>query len=649
MNGPSVRVVVADDDAVVREALADLIDAQPGLELQATAVDHADLLALVTTTWPDVILMDYRMPGGAGASTIRRIKAFQPDIAVVVVSAFDDPIEVVNALAAGAASYLLKGSSQEELVEALYRARRGQLSLPVGLARECIHRLTGDVEHARAVEVGLRRSETTLHDLLDRSPGGVVLVGPSDQIRLANAQADRIFGRPLNAVIGEPAALLLAPWCRTEFITMLEQAHALTTDVAMPVRRELAGLRADDDEFPALVEMNPLRLGDEGLVGVFIQDLGAAGDAGLLYKRAIDACPDAILVVDEERRIRFLNPQTERLFGHRQGELMAQPLELLLPDEPAKQPDVHAAAAARMSPGEDFADAGFDGSVFMVGRRVDGAEFPADVRFGPMGDERGSTVVAVRDMSDHRRQEMLLEQSFRYLRDIDRDHQQLLKHLVRAQEDERKRISVGIHDDTLQAISAASLRVQQLRRRLVDPADLEVVNKLENTIQLSIARLRHLIFDLRPPEGDQGGLAAALNLYLGQLAPDLDMEFHVMDELTFDLHPDTQVIAYRIAQEALSNTWKHSDAAVVTVRVVGVDEGCLVVIEDDGKGYDATDSERRPGHLGLTLMQERAQIAGGWCRIESRPGFGTTVQFWIPDKIPTEARGPVAERVGGLL
>jgi signal transduction histidine kinase len=66
------------------------------------------------------------------------------------------------------------------------------------------------------------------------------------------------------------------------------------------------------------------------------------------------------------------------------------------------------------------------------------------------------------------------------------------------------------------------------------------------------------------------------------------------------------------------------------VRLSGVDDGCLAEIIDDGVGYNPLEAETEPGHLGLTLMRDRAEIVGGWCRIESAPGAGTTVEFWVP-------------------
>ena len=75
---------------------------------------------------------------------------------------------------------------------------------------------------------------------------------------------------------------------------------------------------------------------------------------------------------------------------------------------------------------------------------------------------------------------------------------------------------------------------------------------------------------------------------------------------------------------------KHARASTVAVELLVIEDGCLVRIVDDGVGYDPADVEDRPGHLGLVLIRERAELAGGWCRIESSPGLGTTVEFWVP-------------------
>jgi signal transduction histidine kinase len=82
--------------------------------------------------------------------------------------------------------------------------------------------------------------------------------------------------------------------------------------------------------------------------------------------------------------------------------------------------------------------------------------------------------------------------------------------------------------------------------------------------------------------------------------------------------------------EALANVRKHAGAHLVRIRLENADEGWRVQIADDGSGFAPNGNGSAPGHLGLTTMRERAQIAGGWWNLESVPGGGTSVTFWLP-------------------
>jgi signal transduction histidine kinase len=87
---------------------------------------------------------------------------------------------------------------------------------------------------------------------------------------------------------------------------------------------------------------------------------------------------------------------------------------------------------------------------------------------------------------------------------------------------------------------------------------------------------------------------------------------------------------YRIVQEALTNVRKHARASNVTVSLHQADAGYTALVTDDGVGF-APEVAEAPGHLGLASMRERAQVAGGWLRIDTAPGRGTTVEVWLPD------------------
>ena len=99
---------------------------------------------------------------------------------------------------------------------------------------------------------------------------------------------------------------------------------------------------------------------------------------------------------------------------------------------------------------------------------------------------------------------------------------------------------------------------------------------------------------------------------------------------------------FRIAQEALANVRKHSEATSVRVFVEERDGGFAIRLEDDGRGFILDEAGESAGHLGLPAMRERAQLAGGWCRVHGMPGTGTTVEAWVPgDSQKVDARAAV--------
>jgi signal transduction histidine kinase len=108
----------------------------------------------------------------------------------------------------------------------------------------------------------------------------------------------------------------------------------------------------------------------------------------------------------------------------------------------------------------------------------------------------------------------------------------------------------------------------------------------------------------------------------------------VLDELRDEPDADMAALLYRIAQEAIVNIRKHADATTVRIEAASAADGAVVRVIDDGTGFtpDLT-SAPAPGHLGLTTMVERAELAGGWVRVLSTPGQGTTVECWLPADI----------------
>jgi len=238
------------------------------------------------------------------------------------------------------------------------------------------------------------------------------------------------------------------------------------------------------------------------------------------------------------------------------------------------------------------------------------------------------------------------------LRLVDEARRDLIEKLVSAQEEERSRLAGDIHDDPVQKMVATSMRLQLLRRQVSDPDVTKTLEQLLATVKTSIASLRHLIFELRPSVLDTDGLSTALRQLLDKMQQDAggdhEVEYQLRDELADEPPGEVRTMLYRIVQEALGNVRKHARAEHVTVVLADREGGYLARVTDDGVGFGVQEiSASLPGHLGLTSMRERAELAGGWCRVQSLPSNGTSVEVWLPDPASRSSRAP-AHREEGL-
>jgi signal transduction histidine kinase len=222
-----------------------------------------------------------------------------------------------------------------------------------------------------------------------------------------------------------------------------------------------------------------------------------------------------------------------------------------------------------------------------------------------------------------------LRENLRRLERLDRDRRMLLSRLLQAEEQERKRVANDIHDDAVQVMTAVHMRLQLLRKRIDDPELAELLD-LEEVVRLSTERLRRLLFDLRPEVLDDEGLASALRMHLAQATATEGPDFEIESTFLEEPAPEMRAVLYRVCLEALTNVRKHASAQRVNVRLHQSEAEHLVTIRDDGTGFSLEDAQERAGHVGLTSMRERAELAGGWMRVETAPGSGTVVEFGVP-------------------
>jgi signal transduction histidine kinase len=215
----------------------------------------------------------------------------------------------------------------------------------------------------------------------------------------------------------------------------------------------------------------------------------------------------------------------------------------------------------------------------------------------------------------------------RQKREAERARTELLTRLVFAQEDERRRIARDMHDQFGEHLTTLGLRIGVLKAMCADNTDLtREIDALEAIARSLDEDADRLAWELRPTALDDLGLRAALTNYTHDWSARVGIpaRLHTSGLLDERLAPDLETNLYRIAQEALNNAAKYSRARHVEVLLERRSDSVLLVVEDDGIGFDADGGARGRG-FGLVGMQERAALVGGTLEIESSPGKGTTV------------------------
>jgi len=215
----------------------------------------------------------------------------------------------------------------------------------------------------------------------------------------------------------------------------------------------------------------------------------------------------------------------------------------------------------------------------------------------------------------------------------ERARTELLGRMVFAQEDERRRIAREMHDQFGEQLTALGLRIRALKEACSGRHDLSAkIAALEDVADQLDRDVDHLIWELRPTALDDLGLRAALANYIEDWSRRVQIpaELHSAGLSTERLASELETTLYRIAQEALNNIAKHAHARHVEIILERRTDQVLLIVEDDGIGFDAGETEEERRGFGLLGMQERAALVGATVQIESALGEGTTIFVRTP-------------------
>ena len=203
-----------------------------------------------------------------------------------------------------------------------------------------------------------------------------------------------------------------------------------------------------------------------------------------------------------------------------------------------------------------------------------------------------------------------------------------LRRVLDAQEIERRRLALELHDETGQALTSILLGLTAVRDAPDSESARAAEADLRELVVSALQNVRSLAVELRPSTLDDFGLAPALERLGATLGERSELEVSVDVALPDRLSPEVETALYRFVQEALTNIVKHAEAQRVHVVVSRRDGGVNALVEDDGRGFEP--EYARSDGLGLVGMRERLALLGGSLAIESQPGGGTTLLAFVP-------------------
>jgi PAS domain S-box-containing protein len=456
------------------------------------------------------------------------------------------------------------------------------------------------------------------HRIVERSPDGILVVRQA-RVEFANPAAVRLLGASDGGdLVGRTAVDLFDPSTRTRVDEAIRSVTAgLQTCV---VEAQVGSLH---------VEVTAVLLDiDEREVELAVRDISERRRAESLLREseerltlAFEGAQEGVWDWNFQTGAVVYSPRWKRMLGYAEDEIephVSAWERILHPDDMGRAKHVHDAVLGGAST--------YEGEFRL--KHKEGHYIHVLSRGFPVRNEEGRVV---RIVGTH------FDLTARRQAEAERAHTELLARLVFAHEDERRRIAREMHDQFGEQLTALSTRIRMLKDACAEPSDVRThVNALERVAQQLDRDVDHLVWELRPTALDDLGLRAALTNYVQDWSKRVGIaaDLHTSGLLDERLSSEVETTLYRIAQEALTNVAKHARAARVDVILERRPDYVLLIVEDDGVGFDAAAGHGTEG-FGLAGMQERASLVGATLEIESSPENGTTILVRMAAGSPT--------------
>jgi PAS domain S-box-containing protein len=434
-------------------------------------------------------------------------------------------------------------------------------------------------------------------------------------ILFLNAIAESLTGWSLSAAAGRSLGDILR-LADEQTRRPLEKPvlKALEVDAATRWVRHTLLIRKDGEIVPVEYRIATFRSEGDRIGGaiLLVRDVAERLQVEKAMERMasiVENSEDAIVGIAMDGTIMTWNAGAHRLYGHAADEAIGQSLSLLYPPERSEE---LAETRERIKRGERI-------SHYETQRMCsDGSRVEVSISISPIKEIDGRIIgfsSIARDISERKRVEE------------ERRRTEVLRGLADAQEEERRRIARELHDQMGQHLAALKMGLERLDGGAAAPDHLRHLHGLMKQINQEVHRIA---LELRPTALDDLGLQTALVNYVEDWTErsGLEVDLHTSGLDQRRLPPALETHLYRIVQEALTNVLKHAEAERVSLVMERRQDHLLVIIEDDGRGFDqeaATGPRAGMPRLGLLGMKERVASVGGEMQVESAAGRGTSL------------------------
>jgi len=635
------RILVVDDSADLREVFCALLKRAGYQTLQAST--GAECLRIVAENPLDLVLLDVILPDMSGVDVCKQIKSDEKSSGVLILNISGmktSPLNAIEGLEGGADGYLTKPIDHRALlahVNALLRSKRSEEARQRSeqalqeahdqLENKILQRtaeltaantfLEREIADRKRIEDALVAATAMWEQTFNAIPDHLCIMDRRGLILRANNAMRHSFERVYGDLVGFDYRLCYYGTTTPEF----EDPRAATLCSGVSVVCEMQFPMLEGTYFMASY---PLRDGNGKQWGAVSavrditerkQTLAALKEAEEKYRGIFENAIEGIFQSTPDGRFISANPATARMFGYN------SPQQLICERNLAR--DHYVDPERRKVFKQLMEENGFVHHFELRAYRKDGSIIWTSENVRAVRDAAGTVVYYEGIIEDITRR-----------KEIEKERLDLLRRLVRAQEDEQRRISRELHDQMGQSLAALLLGLKTTNEMLDCERAKSQIQRLQAITNRIADDMHSLIRELRPTALDDLGLQTAMSNYIHEWSQQtgIAVDFHSQGLLNQRLESHLESTIYRVVQEALNNVLKHADAKSVSVILEKRGNTVSIIVEDDGIGFDAEALLKPPagnGRFGLLGMRERVMLVGGSLNIESTPGVGTTILVHI--------------------